>query len=182
MNTAPDKYDPQATDGAPPAGSVGESRAWHRIAEVRLQQGLSDKVLAKRLAMKPREIERQQSPDCDLMLSQLYKWQAALDVPVSELLVDPGQALSPGVGRRAQLVKLMKTVRSLQQVANSAPLRALAVHLGDQLVEIMPELEHISSWPIVGQLRTPRDISPLEERLLPDPFPYWTRLPSVDND
>jgi hypothetical protein len=139
-------------------------------------------VLAKRLATTRREIERQQSPACDLLLSELYKWQSALEVPVAELLVDPGHALSPGVGRRAQLVKLMKTVRSMQQVADSAPLRALAVHLADQLVEIMPELEHISSWPLVGQLRMQREISPLEERLLPDPFSYWTTPPSVDNE
>jgi hypothetical protein len=162
------------------AVSTGEGQVLHRIAEVLHQQGVTERLLVKRLAATRKEIQRQQSPTCDLLLSQLYRWQAALEVPVTELLIDPGHALSPGVGRRAQLVKLMKTVRSLQQVADSAPLRALAVHLADQLVEIMPELADVSSWPIVGKLRLPRDIAPLEERLLPDPFSCWTRIQSVE--
>jgi hypothetical protein len=181
MNTEPNKNDFHASNHRATSPS-SEGRVLHRIAEVRLQQGLSDNVLVRRLGIPRKELDRQQSPICDLLLSQLYRWQAALEVPVSELLIDPGHALSPVVGRRAQLVKLMKTVRSLQYAADSNAIRALADQLADQLTGIMPELVDVGGWPIVGQLRAPHDISPLEERLMPDPFPCWTRLPSVDTD
>jgi hypothetical protein len=182
MNTKPYKFDLDISNGQASAFTSADGRILHRIAEVRHQQGVSAKVLTKRLAIKPHELDRQQSPYCDLLLSQLYKWQAALDVPVGELLLDPGHALSPGVDRRARLLKLMKTVRSLQQAADSNPLRVLAAQLADQLIEIMPELVDVDCWPIVGKRRMPDDISPREERLLPDPYCDWTRLSSLDGE
>jgi hypothetical protein len=165
-----------------PAVSTNDARVLHRIAEVRRQQNLSTRVLVKRLAVTPQELDRQQSPDCDLLLSQLYKWQAALDLPVVELLVAPGRSLSPAIDRRARLVKLMKSVRSLQQLADSDPLRSLAQQLADQLIEIMPELVAVDSWPAVGKRRSLDDVSALEERMLPESVFDRSRLPLTDND
>jgi hypothetical protein len=145
---------------------------------VRRQQSISVKVLAKRLATTAEEIREQQSPASDLLLSQLYKWQAALHVPAADLLLEPENVLSPSVDRRARLVKLMKTVRSLQKAANSKRLRMLAERLADELIEVMPELVGIDSWPIVGKRRSPSEASPREERPLRDPFSEWTRLSS----
>jgi hypothetical protein len=134
------------------------------------------------LGTTPHELDRQLSPYSDLPLSQLYKWQAALDVPVAELLVAPRHTLSPAVDRRARLVKLMKSVRSLQRLADSDPLRILAERLADQLVEIMPELVDVDSWPAVGQRRAMGDVSALELRAVPDSVFDRTRLPMADND
>ena len=97
-------------------------------------------------------------------------------MPAADLLVEPQHALSPCVDRRARLVKLMKTVRSLQQSANSKRSRMLIKRLADQLIEIMPELVGIDSWPIVGKRRSSSEVSPREERPLQDPFTDWTRL------
>jgi hypothetical protein len=154
----------------------------HRIAEVRVQQGLSARVLTKRLGATPQELDRQLSPYCDLRLSQLYSWQAALDVPVAELLIAPGQTLSPAVDRRARLVKLMKSVRSLQQLADTDSLHVLAEKLADQLIAIMPELIDVDAWPAVGKRRTLDDVTALEERMVPESTLDGSRLPMPDND
>jgi hypothetical protein len=124
--------------------------------------------MAARLKLTREELRRQQSPDCDMLLSQLYRWQAALDVPIADLLVEPGPSLAPVVERRARLVKIMKTVRSLQLAADSPEVGALVERLAEQMVELMPELIHVDSWPIVGQRRSAQDIAPIEERMLTD--------------
>ena len=79
-----------------PAVPTNDAHVLHRLAEVRVQQGLSTRVLAKRLGTTPQELDRQLSPFSDLRLSELYKWQAALDVPVAELLVAPRPAAVAG--------------------------------------------------------------------------------------
>jgi hypothetical protein len=182
METPHFNCDTQAAESAVPAVPTGDHRVLHRLAEVKIQQGLSTRVLAKRLDTTAKELDRQLSPYCDLPLSQLYKWQAALDVPVAELLVAPRATLSPAVDRRARLVKLMKSVRSLQRLADTDPLRVLAERLADQLIEIMPELVDVDSWPAVGQRRLPDDISGLELRAVPESVFDRSRLPVSDSD
>lgn len=182
MDTRQFRCDAQAMRGQVPPVSTNPGRILHRIPEVWRQQNLSTRVLVKRLAITPQELERQQSRCCDLLLSQLYKWQAALDVPVVELLIAPGQSLSPAIERRARLVKLMKSARSLQQLADFEPLRSLAEQLADELIEIMPELVGVDSWPVVGKRRTLDDVSALELRILPDSMLDRSRLPLPDND
>jgi hypothetical protein len=154
----------------------------HRIAEVCRQQSLSIRKLVRRLAATRQDLDRQLSPFCDMKLSQLYRWQAALDVPAIELLVAPEQKLSPAVDRRARLIKLMKSARSLQQLADSEPVRSLAEELAEQLIEIMPELESVDAWPVVGRRRTLDEPSGMEQRMLPDSVLDRTRLPMADND
>jgi hypothetical protein len=154
----------------------------HRIAEVCQQQNLSIRKLARRLAATRQELQRQLSPCCDMTLSQLYRWQAALDVPAIELLTAPEQKLSPAVDRRARMIKLMKSARSLQQLADSEPVRSLVDQLADELIEIMPELEEIDAWPVVGRRRTLDEVSGMEQRMLPDSVLDRTRLPMADND
>jgi hypothetical protein len=124
--------------------------------------------MATRLKLTLEDLRRQQSPEADLLLSQLYRWHQALDVPIADLLVEPGPALAPVVERRARLVKMMKTVRSLQLAAKTPDVGVMAERLAEQLVELMPELVDVDSWPIVGKRRATGDISPIEERMLPD--------------
>ncbi len=138
----------------------------HRIAEVMQEQGVSSRAMAARLQASPAEVERQLSPSCDLLLSELHEWQAALEVPVVDLLAEPGPELSSDVRRRALLVKVMKTVRSLQRLDNVASVELLVQRLEDQLLELMPELENVDSWPIVGQRRSTEDVSAREQRAI----------------
>jgi hypothetical protein len=182
MDTPHFDCDTHAAESAVPAVPSNESRVLHRLAEVKTQQGLSTRVLAKRLGTTTQELDRQISPFSDLRLSELYKWQAALDVPVAELLVSPRPTLSPAIDRRARLVRLMKSVRSLQRLADSDELQILAQRLADQLIEIMPELVDVDSWPAVGPRRSSDDISGLELRSVPESVFDRSRLPMSDSD
>ena len=168
MSTVPCKCEVFEITVNTPLSPSGGGRPLQRLAEVQREQSVSDRTMASRLRLTLEGLRRQQSPTCDLLLSQLYRWQEALDVPIADLLVEPGPALAPVVERRARLVKMMKTVRSLQLAANTPNIGALIEHLAEQLVALMPELVHIDSWPIVGKRRTSGDIAPIEERLVPD--------------
>jgi len=92
-----------------------------------------------------------------MFLTQLYKWRDILDVPVSELLINPEDTLDNPIKSRALLVRVMKTVRSILETSREKQIKWLAQTLFDQLVEIMPELKEVSSWPSVGQSREFKD-------------------------
>jgi transcriptional regulator with XRE-family HTH domain len=139
----------------------------HRIAVVRRQQNVSVRTLARRMKMSDDLVRQQEAETCDLPLSVLYKWQAALDVPVVELLTEPGPNLSPNVKCRAALLKIMKTVRSMQEHVASERVSYLLQELVAQLTELMPELASVDAWPAVGKRRTGNEVSPLEERVIP---------------
>ena len=150
------------------ASSVDAPRhVLHRIATVRRQQEVSARVLAKRMNTTVKVVDQQQRVTSDLMLSDLYKWQAALDVPITDLLVEPDASLSPCIRRRAELVKIMKTVRLLEGYAEGCETQSLLAQLQSQLIEMMPELQFVESWPKVGKRRSSNDIAPIEERLVP---------------
>jgi transcriptional regulator with XRE-family HTH domain len=129
----------------------------HRIAEVRKQQGISLRTVGRHLSMEVRQLKQQEQETSDLRLSDLYRWQGALGVPVVDLLVEPRASLSSPVMERARMIKVMKTVAAIMETAETAPIRRLAQTLATQLVEIMPELEGVSPWPAVGQRRSLED-------------------------
>ncbi|MCL2118530.1 MAG: helix-turn-helix domain-containing protein [Planctomycetaceae bacterium] len=129
----------------------------HRLAEVRKNQGVSIANLARRLNMEAINVRMQEKPTSDMLLSQLYRWREILDVPISELLIDPEDTLDDPIKSRASLVRVMKTVRSILETAREKPVQRMAQTLFDQLVEIMPELKDVSSWPTVGQSREFKD-------------------------
>ena len=91
-------------------------------------------------------------------MSDLYRWQEVLEVPVAELLNQTDDELSPAVRLRALLVRTMKTVRSIQEVVRQPSVRRLAENLATQLVEIMPELKEAVAWPVVGSWRCQSDL------------------------
>jgi len=90
-----------------PASVSADARRLHRLAEVRRMQGVSRRTVARRLNMDVHQVKRQEKEDADLSLSELYRWQEVLDVPVSELLVESNDPLSPPVLMRAHLVRLL---------------------------------------------------------------------------
>ena len=155
--------------------SVGETtskrrslRRWHRIRTVRRQQGMSLRTAARQLSSNIREVRSQEDETTDLPVSELYRWQAILDVPLVELLVDPDTPLSRPVMERAGMVRLMKTATAMLEAAGTSQMRRMAQMLVDQLVELMPELKGVGPWHSVGQRRSLDEFGRIVERCLPD--------------
>ncbi len=133
-------------------------RVYHRIREVRLQQGISLRTAARHLRTDLRSARAEEEATADLSLSQLYKWQRVLDVPVSELLHESDDVLSRPVMERARLVRIMQTAQSMLEKAPNPPMQRLAQMLTEQLVELMPELAEVTAWHNVGQRRKLEDM------------------------
>ena len=124
-----------------------------RLAAVRRQQGLSRHTVARRLNIEIEQVRQQESESSDLPLSVVYAWQKVLEVPVADLLVEAGDALSSPVLTRSQLVRLMKTVQAISEQTKQESVRRMVQTMVGQLVEIMPELANVSAWHIVGKRR-----------------------------
>lgn len=142
----------------------------HRIADARRRQGISVRSVARRMHTSIDQVRRQEEPTCDMALSELYRWQQALEVPVAELLVDCHAPLSEPVLTRARLLRIMKTVRAIKESANNASIQRFATMLEQQLVELMPELQDVAAWHSIGQRRLPSELGRTAERVLPDSF------------
>lgn len=152
--------------------SIGENgdQRLHRIRTVRREQGMSLRTAARQLGSTVTDTRDQEDESSDLRLSELHRWQAALDVPIVDLLVDPGTSLSRPVQERAKMVRLMKTASAMLELAPTPRIRRLAQMLVDQLVELMPELAGVGPWHSVGQRRSLDDFGRIFERRLPDDF------------
>ena len=121
-------------------------RAFHRVSQVREREGVSLQSISRRWNMEISRLRELEDESTDLTLSQLYRWQQVLEVPVSELLVDLDQPLSAPVLRRAQMIRLMKTAATISLKTRSSTITQLAKMLMDQLIGMMPELERIGPW------------------------------------
>jgi transcriptional regulator with XRE-family HTH domain len=126
----------------------------HRIAEVRRQQGVTLRNVARRLGIPLPVVRRQEHPDCDIRLSDLLRWQQVLEVPVAELLVEGDGQLSGPVLERSRMVKLMKTAAAIRERSREPAVTRMVQMLVDQILEIMPELADVTPWHSVGQRRT----------------------------
>ncbi|MCP4191844.1 MAG: helix-turn-helix transcriptional regulator [Pirellulaceae bacterium] len=145
----------------------------HRIREVRQQQGVSLRTVAKQMKLTMSKVREQEKPDSDLKLSDLLRWQNILEVPLVDLLQDIDLPLSRPVMERAQMIKLMKTAVSIAEQpeqAKSNGVKRLAKMLTDQLVNIMPELSEVGGWHSVGQQRSRNEYGRIFERRLCDDF------------
>lgn len=161
------------THASPPQVSVPastSSRPWHRIAEVRRQQGVSLRSLTRRLGLSADEIRKQEDPASDLSLSQLCAWQQALEVPLASLLIDMDAPLSSPVLTRARMLRVMKTAQAIKEAAKDSSTQRMGVMLVEQLLEIMPELKDVSAWHSVGQRRTQDEVGRIAERPISDSF------------
>jgi transcriptional regulator with XRE-family HTH domain len=140
----------------------------HRIADVRKRQGVSVRSVARRMHTSIDQVRRQEEPGCDLLLSELLRWQQALEVPLSDLLVESESPLSEPILTRARLLRVMKTVKAIQETATSNSIQRFAAMLEQQLIEVMPELKDVSAWHSIGQRRSPNELGRTAERPLPD--------------
>jgi hypothetical protein len=116
------------------------------------------------------QVRRQEEPGCDMLLSELIRWQQALEVPVGDLLVESEAPLSEPVLTRARLLRIMKTVKAIEETATSTSIQRFATMLEQQLVEVMPELKDVAAWHSIGQRRSPDELGRTAERVFPDSF------------
>jgi len=142
----------------------------HRLAEVRQQQGVTLRNVARRMRVDLKTVRQQEEATSDLTLSTLYAWQQVLDVPVADLLVDDEGPLSPAVKQRAQLVRVMKTAVAMLEQCDSSKTKRMAQTLIDQLLDIMPELKEVGPWHTVGQRRTVNEVGRIGSNTVPDDF------------
>ena len=159
-----DEHDSPAATGFP--------NQMHRVRTVRLQQGVSLRSAARQTGTDIRQLRLQEQETTDLRLSDLHKWQKALDVPLTELMVEPDEPLSRPVMERARMIRLMKTVLAIKEEAseeaNPDRIQRMAEMLGEQLTEVMPELEHVSAWHTFGQRRSLDEQGVVTQRQLND--------------
>ena len=135
----------------------------HRLADAMQCEGVSPRAMALRLGIPLGELNRRMHPGFDPTLSEIYDWGAALGVPIGDLLDEPNESLSESVRRRAELIRVMRTVETLHQKFADSPQQLLTRQLKDDLIEMMPELAHVSTWPSVGQRRTMDEYGALAE-------------------
>jgi len=147
-----------------------EKRKLNRIRETRKRQGISLRSVSRRMHVETRKLREEEDPRTDLTLSDLYRWQQALEVPAAELLDESDEPISRPVLERARLVRLMKTAAAIAEKAQDASMLRLARTLRGQLLEIMPELTDITAWHSVGQRRTLEDMGKALDRCMPDDF------------
>ena len=145
-------------------------RQLQQLSEARRRQGLSVRCVAQRLNLTVGEVRAQEEGGADMLLSELYRWQSVLDVPLEELLADPQDSLSPRVLLRARMLRVMKTARAIRAQARNESVHRLAKLLISQLIEIMPELKEVAAWPAVGHRRTADEMGRIAEHPIPDDF------------
>ena len=107
----------------------------------------------------------QERDDADLSLSDLYTWQRALRVPVQDLLVECEEPLSPPVLEMSRMIRMAKTVATIQDRSESESVQRLANMLMSQLAEMMPDLADVGPWPTTRP-RTLDDLGRVCERTL----------------
>src|SRR5436190_24355496 len=107
----------------PPVQASSGKKPLHRIADVRRRQGISVRSAARRMHTSIDQVRRQEEPGNDMLLSELLRWRQALDVPLSDLLVESDAPHSEPVMTRTRLLRIMKTVRDIKEAATSASIQ-----------------------------------------------------------
>ena len=134
-----------------------DRKRYHRVATVRKLEGMSAARAATRLGVPASHIERLEDEHLDLPISLLYAWHRALEVPMSELMVDTGDSTPNAIWDRAKLLKAMKTVASIREVTDDPEVERMATNLRNELLQIMPELDEVKAWPRAGTPRKPHE-------------------------
>ncbi|MDB4670786.1 helix-turn-helix domain-containing protein [Pirellulaceae bacterium] len=141
------------TDDSTNGPETSVPKTTNRIRQVREQQGVSLRTAARRMKTDIRSVRAQENEYSDLRLSQLECWQEILEVPLMDLLEEPGGRLSRPILERAKLLRIMKTAVSISENSAEEPIQRFAQMLREQLVDLMPELEEVPGWHSIGQRR-----------------------------
>ena len=134
------------TNGNGSGNGNGSRKPLHRIGQIRSQQDISVRALARKMDLSASQIRIQEDPNCDISLSSLYRWQQALNVPAVELLVEPGECLSSPIQIRARLLRMMKTIATLLAEPQSVRTTDMIENLKTEILAVMPEVEHVDRW------------------------------------
>jgi transcriptional regulator with XRE-family HTH domain len=151
----------------PPVQPSAQNHSLHRLRQVRISERISRRTMASRLDTDVQSVALQEDESADLPLSILYKWREALDVPMAELLVEEGTKLSRPVLWRSQMLRVMKTTRSILEQTKQIGIRRMAENLVEQLIEMMPELKGGGPWPAVGKRRSLNELGQAAWRSFP---------------
>ena len=157
-------------DGRPKFSLQPHGEQLHRLRVVREREGVSLRSVARKLGRTVTQIRDEEQETTDLRLSVLYRWQQVLGVPVAELLVPHDDPLSPSIRTRSRLLKIMKTVRTLEQHTRSPESAHLIRQLAEQLLELMPELRDVSGWQGTGHRRTLDELGRIADNPFPEQF------------
>ena len=154
-------------DKALAAGPKRRRRQLQRLAEVRRQEGISRRTIARRLGIGLQEVRAQEEESADLPLSTLYRWQEILNVPISDLLEEDVGELSTPIMFRAKLLLVMKTMATILERTRNAATRRMAQFAVEKLIEIMPELQGMPHWPSAGKCCQRRELGRAAQFRLP---------------
>jgi transcriptional regulator with XRE-family HTH domain len=120
-------------------GTPASPTVLHRLAAVRRAKGIPRRVLARRLGISVEEL-RFKEESTDISVSTLCEWASKLGVPVTELVVEPDEALTPTQLAQSQAARLMKVAARLRDRTKRRNIRRLAQTFVEQLTEILPAL------------------------------------------
>lgn len=129
----------------------------HCLAEVRRREGVSLRSLARKWGLSIRVVRQEERPSTDLRLTALYRWQAALGVPLADLLPDRVAPPLDPILQRAALVKAMKTAVTIREHSKSHRVQRLIACLIEQLLVIMPELANVGPWQEPAERPKPKE-------------------------
>ena len=165
-----DALDPQpCKEDIAGSEATNSSVVLHRLTEVRRALGIPRRVLARRLGTSVREL-RAKEKSADLTLGTLCQWAAALNVPVTELVVERDECLAPTHLAQAQATRLMKVAAKLRDRARRRSVQRLAQTFVEQLAEILPVLEQLAQKNHCRSRRPSQSPASLPSRMSEDVF------------
>ncbi len=128
-----------------------QRRELHRLSAVRKLRRLTLSEVARELRLPYEEARRQEQGSCDLALSQLYRWQQLLQVPIEDLLVDHDDSLGVPAVKTETLAVVLEVALQIIARTRQAGIRRIAHTLVDQIIELSPELKRIADAHTAGQ-------------------------------
>jgi transcriptional regulator with XRE-family HTH domain len=129
--------------------------ALHRLAEVRKKNGVTWFELARRMGVTAEHVRHQEEAE-DVSIGTLKLWSAALNVPITDLIVEPDEWLNAAHLEKPEAERLLRLAYKLRDRSRRRAIQRLAQTFVDQLTEMYPEMDPASN----GQKRRVGEISP----------------------
>jgi transcriptional regulator with XRE-family HTH domain len=133
---------PQLKEDVVALGSIAPRIVLHRLASARKSRNLTRRAIARKLGTSVEDV-RIQEESTDLPISTLNKWAAALDLPVTELVVEPDEWQHRTHLPKSRAARLMRMAAKLRDRSRRRSIQRLAQTFVDQLTEILPALEQV---------------------------------------
>ena len=124
-------------------GSTAPPVVLHRLAAVRRQKRIPRRVLAERLGITVEEL-RLAEQSADLSIGAICRWAEALNVPVTELIVEFDASFTPPRLALPQATRLMQVAGRLLRRTRRRSVQRLTQTFVEQLSEILPALERVA--------------------------------------